>query len=182
MLYFMITATVVAAIGAWTDWRTGHIPNWLTVGALIAGVAGHFARGFHFGGWALGASEAGFSLGGAFFCVLVPAFMYWKGGIGGGDVKLFAALGALCQPLGGIEAETYAFVAAALIAPARLAREGILLRTMKNSVAILFNPIRKKDQRKEIPPEMMSWFRLGPAIFVGTCATLIAHWFDLTRV
>jgi prepilin peptidase CpaA len=101
--------------------------------------------------------------------------MYWKGGMGGGDLKLFAALGALCQPMIGIEAEMYAFVAAALIAPARLAYEGRLFAVLKNSFALLLNPLRSAKNKRVVPPEMMTWFRLGPAVFVGMLATLVVH-------
>jgi prepilin peptidase CpaA len=105
--------------------------------------------------------------------------MYWKGAIGGGDLKLFAALGALCHPLIGLELEMYAFVAAALIAPAQLAYHGLLLRTLLRSLSLLTNPFRKPENRVDIPAEMMTWFRLGPAILVGAGATLLSHWGEL---
>jgi prepilin peptidase CpaA len=116
---------------------------------------------------------------GALLCILVPAFMYWRGAIGGGDLKLFAAIGALCHPMDGLEMETYAFIAAALIAPAKLAYSGQLFQTLGRSLALVTNPFRKAENRKEIPPEMMTWFRLGPAIFVGAAATVLLHWGEL---
>jgi hypothetical protein len=68
-------ALVVTAIGAWYDWRTGHIPNWLTLGALGAAIVAHGAYAF-----ATSASNAraafeaaGLSLVGAAICALVPA-------------------------------------------------------------------------------------------------------------
>ena len=121
----------------------------------------------------------GASAVGALLCILVPAFMYWRGAIGGGDLKLFAAIGALCHPMDGLEMETYAFIAAALIAPAKLAYNGQLFQTLGRSLALVTNPFRKAENRKEIPPEMMTWFRLGPAIFVGAAATVLLHWGEL---
>ena len=91
-------------------------------------------------------------------------------------MKLFAALGALLQPLIGFEAQTYAFVAAALIAPARLAYEGKLLKTLKNTVFLVANPFMPKDKRRTVDQEMMSWFRMGPAIFLGTAVAALMHW------
>ncbi|MBV9945276.1 MAG: prepilin peptidase [Myxococcales bacterium] len=174
---FLIAAAVVAAAAAWTDWRTGQIPNWLTLGGLAAGVLGHLLVGFRLGGGFHGALlEAGQSLGGVLFCGVVPAFMWQRGAIGGGDVKLFAALGALCQPMAGLEVETYAFVAAALIAPIKLVYRGELLKTLGRSATLIANPFRKAEQRKEIPAELMTWFRLGPAIFLGAAATVLMHW------
>ncbi len=99
--------------------------------------------------------------------------------MGGGDLKLFAAIGALCQPMIGIEAEMYAFVVAAVVAPARLAYQGRLLEVLKNSLSLLLNPLRSKQARQEVPPEMMTWFRLGPAVFVGTAGALVAHWYAI---
>ena len=34
MIWFLVAAVLVTAVAAWTDWRTGKIPNWLTLGAL----------------------------------------------------------------------------------------------------------------------------------------------------
>ncbi len=104
--------------------------------------------------------------------------MYMKGAMGGGDLKLFAAIGALCQPLLGIEAEMYGLVVAAVIAPARLAFRGELLRVLGNSLALVTNPLRPAAERRALPPEMMSWFRLGPAIFAGTVLLVVVHGYE----
>src|SRR5258706_5638893 len=113
------------------------------------------------------------AVAGVLIVVIAPAFMYAKGAMGGGDLKLFAALGALCQPLLGIEAEMYAFVLAALIAPAKMAYEGRLLAVLGNTLALVVNPFRSRSARREVPMEMMSWFRLGAAIFGGALATFV---------
>jgi prepilin peptidase CpaA len=177
MLYFLIVAAVVAGIAAWTDTRTGIIPNWLTVGTFVFGLIANLVAGWHLGGgWRGGLWGVAFSIGGAAFCAAVPALAYRMGAIGGGDVKLFAAIGALCQPMIGLEIEVYAFVAAALIAPAKLAYQGVLLQTIGRSFALVINPLRKPENRKEIPSEVMTWFRLGPAIFLGAATTLLLHW------
>jgi prepilin peptidase CpaA len=102
--------------------------------------------------------------------------LYSKDAIGGGDVKLFAALGALCRPMIGVEAEMYGFFAAALIAPARLAYDGKLFRTLKNAALLMVNPFLPKDKKHAIEQEMMTWFRMGPAIFVGMVITAFLHW------
>jgi prepilin peptidase CpaA len=179
MFAFLVTATVVTAIAAFTDYRTGHIPNWVTLPPLCAGIVGHLSYGWFQGGFREGLFEGATAIGGAVLCSLAPGLMYWKGGMGGGDLKLFAALGALCQPMVGLEAETYAFVVAAMIAPARLAYEGRLLVVLKNSLALFLNPIRSAKAKREVPPEMMTWFRLGPSIFIGMVTTFLLHAFEL---
>jgi len=175
MYFFLIAAVAVAAMAAWTDSRTGHIPNGLTLGTLGVAIVAHISWGAAAGGWREGLVEGGHSLGGALLCVVVPAFMYARGAIGGGDVKLFAALGALCLPMAGLEVETYAFVAAAILAPAKLAYQGVLWKTLGRSLALVTNPFRRAAKRTEIPPEVMTWFRLGPAILLGASAAALLH-------
>jgi prepilin peptidase CpaA len=82
----------------------------------------------------------------------------------------------LCMPLVGIEAEMHAFIAAMIFAPARLAWEGKLWRTLGRTMAILANPFLPKEKRREVAPEMMTWLRFGPAIFAGIAVSAIAHW------
>jgi prepilin peptidase CpaA len=177
MLYFLIVAALVAAVGALVDFRTGHIPNWLTLGTLPIAVLAHGVVGWRVAGGVDGALHGlGYSLAGAAVCSAIPLFMYFRGAIGGGDVKLFAAMGALCQPMAGLEEQTYAFVIAAILAPAKLAYDGVLLQTLRRSLALVINPFRKRERRTEIPAEMMTWFRLGPAIFLGAAATVLMHW------
>lgn len=178
MLPFLLGATVLAACAAWTDLRTGHVPNRLTLLGLALAISGHFVRGAMTVDVATGLREAALALGGALFCALVPVFMYSRRAMGAGDVKLFAAIGAALHPLAGLEAETYAFVAAAVIAPAKLAWEGTLLRTLWNTAALLTNPLRREGHKKELPDAMRAWFRLGPAVLVGALATLIVHSFS----
>lgn len=69
-------------------------------------------------------TEGAFSLMGAVVCAIVPALLYRQGAIGGGDLKLLAAVGSLLQVTMGVEAQMYAFFAGTLVAPARLAYEG----------------------------------------------------------
>jgi len=173
----LILAVAIALVAAVIDWRKGEIPNWLTLPALVVGPVLHFAISLKMGTNAA-ASEAGISIAGAILCAVVPMLLYRQNAIGGGDVKLFAAIGALCQPMVGIEAEMYGFLAAAIVAPVRLAYEGKLFRTMKNALYVAMNPMLPKEKRQEIEPEAMSWFRLGPAIFVGTLLTALLHWHD----
>ena len=81
---------IVLAIATFTDLRSRRIPNWLVLPFLIAGVA--VSTWLH--GWnGLGQSLLGMSLG----AVLLGVFC-WMGGMGMGDVKLCAAIGAWIGP------------------------------------------------------------------------------------
>lgn len=177
MLPFLIATVVLTAVAAWIDYRTGEIPNWLTLGALALAPIAHIANTVALGGGFKPAALAGlFSILGALMAGLVPFMLFARGAIGGGDVKLFAAIGALLRPMWGVEAEVYGFVAAALIAPARLAYEGKLLKTLKNATLLLLNPFLPKKKKIPVEPTMLSWFRMGPAIFIGCVITLLLHY------
>jgi prepilin peptidase CpaA len=83
---------LLAAVAVCTDMRWRRIPNGLTVPALIAGII--------FNVWAHGATDGssvalkGLAVG---LVLLLPLFML--GGMGGGDVKLIACIGAWVGPL-----------------------------------------------------------------------------------
>jgi prepilin peptidase CpaA len=174
--WFLVSAVVVAAVAAWFDFRTGHIPNWVTLGPLCLAPIAHFALQLFRATSSVAVQAAGVSVLGAAVCALVPLMLYRAGAIGGGDVKLLAAMGAIFRPLVGIEAEFYAFLAAALIAPARLAYEGKLMQVLGNTLTLALNPFRPKERRRQITPEMMTSIRFGPAIFLGAFAAAIVNW------
>jgi prepilin peptidase CpaA len=178
---FLVAAVILALVAAWTDFRTGEIPNWLTLSVLGLAPIAHVAS-------AILVTHAtkqdalmcgAYSLGGGVLAGVVPLFLYSRGGIGGGDVKLFAAIGALLRPMVGVEAEMFGFFAAAMIAPARLAYDGKLLLTMKNAAAIAVNPFLPAAKKFQVQVEMMTWFRMGPAIFLGVLVTALTEWRSL---
>jgi len=81
----LIGALSVAAVGAVQDIRGGRIPNWLTYGGLLAALAAQFLML----GWpGLKSGALGALAGGGIFYLL-----FQVGGMGGGDVKLMAAVG-----------------------------------------------------------------------------------------
>jgi prepilin peptidase CpaA len=104
---FCTVLTGLLAAAAYVDWRTMLVPKKLTLSALPLGLLFNLARGAWLGGagsevWLLGAhgvlvgmldgllfALAGFLAGFTLFFVL-----WILGAGGGGDVKLFAALGA----------------------------------------------------------------------------------------
>jgi len=176
---FLVAAVVVAALAAWTDWRTGHIPNWLTLGALAAAPVAHVVAGIAQHATKTDALLSGaMSIVGAVVCGLLPALLYRVNAIGGGDVKLFVALGAVLRPMLGGEAEIWGFLATGLIAPFLLAYQGKLFKTVTNAVFLLINPFLGKERRREITPQEMSWFRMGPAILLGAVFVALEHWKD----
>src|SRR5262245_2179308 len=86
------SALILAAAGSVTDLRSRRSPNRLVVTGLVLGLALN-VRAAGFAG--IGSSLGGAVLGLALF---LPIFLL--GGMGGGDVKLMAALGSLVGPMG----------------------------------------------------------------------------------
>jgi prepilin peptidase CpaA len=103
------TEWTVVALGSAAvidDLRRRHISNWLTGAGLAAGLAAALGTA----GWrGLLLAAAGAALGFAVFLVF-----YLMGGLGGGDLKLMAAFGALLGPADIVPAAVLAAIAGAL--------------------------------------------------------------------
>lgn len=170
-------AMAVAAVAGWLDWRRGEIPNWLTHSAMALAPFVHVVR-FSMAKQPMevALTEGATSLGGALLCAIVPMILYRQSAIGGGDVKVFIAIGAILQPLVGVEAQMYAFFAGAFLAPAKLAYEGKLISTLKNAFIIGGNLFLPASKRRSVDSAVLSWFRLGPAIALGTALACYLHW------
>lgn len=170
-------ATLVAAVAGYLDWQKGEIPNWLTLPALGIAPLLHVAR-FSMAKepMEVALTEGAISIGGAALAAIVPLILYRQSAIGGGDVKLLVALGALLQPLIGIEAQMYGFFAGAILAPARLAYEGKLFATLKNALIIGGNLFLPATKQRSVDAAILSWFRLGPAVALGVALASYLHW------
>jgi len=161
--------TLVAAI---YDARTGHIPNWITLPPLVlAPLVWLWYGGF----WKNDRGSLGGSIGSMILCAAVPWLLFRMKAIGAGDVKLFAAIGALTLADLGIQALFYSFCAGSLFALARLAWEGKLLRTLGNTLFLAVNPLLPKKYRRPIAHELMTKMRFAVAIFVGTLVAALAN-------
>ena len=80
----------VLAVATFTDLRSRRVPNWLTLPFLLAGIA--------VGSWLHGWPGLGHSLSGLGLGALLFGILCWMGGMGMGDVKLCAAIGAWVGP------------------------------------------------------------------------------------
>ena len=84
-----VLLVLVLLVASWTDVRSRRIPNWLTVGGLIAGLAVR--------AWMGPGSVVTGVLGVALAAVLALPF-FAAGALGGGDAKLLMAVGAFMGP------------------------------------------------------------------------------------
>jgi prepilin peptidase CpaA len=129
MSLISIIALVVAASAAAIDLRTRRIPNLLTFGAAACAIAFHtVASGLSGGGYAL----AGWLVGTVIF---FPVFALR--GMGAGDVKLVAALGAWLGPLGALYVAAGSAIAGGLIALVVMLHARYLGTAYKNVLLLL---------------------------------------------
>lgn len=164
MEYPHMLMLAVAGIAAFTDTRTGLIPNWLTFPAILAGPLYYLI-------WS--SANAGLTALWAVFLVgLVPYAMYRMQSLGAGDVKLFAALGGLGGFTMGFELLMYSMLAAVAIALITMGIQGHLIVILKNVGRMLSNPFLPKKHRKAAERSQMHQLRLGLSIFVGTAVAL----------
>jgi prepilin peptidase CpaA len=178
MTYSLATvfAIITGVIAATTDLKSGRIPNLLTLPAMFIGI----------GIQLLSHGIAGLieSSLGIFVCVAVPGIVYKasKGvGIGGGDIKLFAAIGALLGPTHGLEIELSSFLLVGIFALFRLTYAGHLTNTVRASLSLLtgfFIPNRKNKTPAAEPA--FTEMRMGPAIALAvitvTALPVIMRW------
>lgn len=95
--YIIVLATVVVlSIASYTDIKKRTIPNWLVYPAIAVGVSTNAVEG-------LIARDLTIMVSGAVGAGMLFGFgyiMWYVGLLGGGDVRLFAALGALLPNIG----------------------------------------------------------------------------------
>jgi len=117
------------ALGAAIDLRSRRVPNWLTLGITLIGLALATAR---LSGLSLGAAFAGFLLG---LAVMLPGHLI--GATGAGDVKLLAALGTLLGPRAVFFAFVYSAIAGGVLAVAVAMQRRTLEVTMERTAMLV---------------------------------------------
>lgn len=100
-----LASLATLAVATVTDVRTRRIPNAVSLGSVALAVAFHA-----FAGEGAGFALAGAGVGG--LCLLAPFLL---GGMGGGDVKLLASLGAWLGPASVVVCFAYAALAGAVL-------------------------------------------------------------------
>ncbi len=160
---FVCMLSVVTLAAGYTDLRHRKIPNWLSVAGLGSGLLGQLWVG---GLTGLGRSFLGAGLG---FAIMLLLHLFKA--VGAGDVKLFAAIGAISGPLLTFSAITYSVLWAGAIGI------GILLyqrRLIENGKGLLlavtgFLFIR---QRLTIDERLTLRFPFMAAVIPGICTAL----------
>jgi prepilin peptidase CpaA len=159
----VLAAVLVAA--AVSDLRRGAVYNWLTYPAILAGLALGALQGAAAGDTAAGFVDhvVGFGFG---FGVLLVAYLL--GGMGGGDVKLMGAVGALAGWPAALHAVFYSFLVGAAVGLVMVVWQGrvrVVLRRLWMAVRILPLPTATLDEATGTPTLRVPF---GFAVCVGT--------------
>jgi prepilin peptidase CpaA len=166
-------ASLAAAV---TDARSATIPNRLTLPALGIGVA---LGALDAGVWGLGQALAGATLS---FFVPYALFRGSRGtAIGGGDVKLLAALGALLGPRRGLEVELAALVLLLCFGLLWLTWRGQLCAALARAFWLSLGRLLPPRWRRDVAADSLIALRMGPAICVATwsAALISSHALEL---
>ncbi|MDD5225310.1 MAG: A24 family peptidase [bacterium] len=159
------------AASGYTDIRYQKIYNALTLPALALGLILNTALG---GAAGAKSGAVGFLVGFGIFLVI-----YLWGGIGGGDVKLAGAIGAIAGYPFIVPALFYSILTGGAMALIELVRRKRLFRSLKNILITVFTFFLPGTAAIPLDPEESLKVPYGFAIAAGTLwAWVEAHFFN----
>ena len=158
---------LLAVICVYTDLARGKLYNGVTAGGLALGLALAYLLDATVPGYPhLRAAAVAAALGGGLLFLL-----YLAGGLGAGDVKLMAAVGALGATWGfALLSMMYAALVGAAMALGVLIWQGRLLEGLRDSARTLFTFRTRK--REGVAPATVPY---GLAIGIGTVWAWLEH-------
>jgi prepilin peptidase CpaA len=160
----------VLAVATFTDLRSRRIPNWLVLPFMVSGVA---ISGWLHGWHGIGQSLSGLALGGLLFGILC-----FLGGMGMGDVKLCAAVGAWIGPSQLVVALVVTGIAGGVMALCWAAAGGFLGDLFRNTGDLV---VGFKDRGLRPHPELVldnpatRKMPYAPAIAIGTLVSFFSR-------
>ena len=161
----IVVASIAAGVttAAVIDIRTRRVPNWLT--ALIASV-GILLAASGTGRLSIGASLAGLAVG---LLLMLPGHVF--GGLGAGDVKLLAAVGALMGPWPIARAFLYTAIAGGALAAAISLWRRQLKATLGRTASLVMSPAAAAPLINQ--PAANNRFPYAPAVAIGALIVAI---------
>ena len=186
----MLTTLLMFAlllVAVWTDLRSGKIYNWNTYSgialALVIGTINSYWAGGERMQQLLGPVELGDAATGLFACgailIVCYVFLNFNGGIGGGDVKLLAMLGAFFGLEKGIEVLLWTFILAAAL--------GIVMLLWTVDLSVLLQRLLKRVraifllQTPEYPEGEGPMAPLPKCLPIGAVAAAVLVHFGLLK-
>jgi prepilin peptidase CpaA len=168
-----ISALALTCVAGVTDWRTRRIPNWLTVPALLAGIAINSIL--------LGWTGTKSSLEGAGVALLILLPLVLLRALGAGDWKLMGAAGAILGPsrLGVLLLAS--IFAAGLMALVEVVRQRAVKQTVMNLFVLVQGfftfGVRPNPRISLNNPELLKLpFGVATALATACCyVTILMH-------
>lgn len=155
----------VLAIATFTDLRSRRIPNWLVLPFMAAGLLISGVRG----GW----HGLAHSIGGLLLGLTIFGIMAVMGGMGMGDVKLCAAIGAWIWSQQLFLALVLTGIAGGIMALVWAAAGGFLGELFTSTGRLLFGRKRGADPNPDNP--LTRKMPYAPAIAVGTLISFFSR-------
>ena len=164
---------LVLAVAAFTDWKTGKVYNWLTYPAIVGGL-------IYWAGWGLATQGTSGAINGlssssiGLLCGFIPfAVIFSIGGLGGGDVKVLAAIGSISADWQVVLGTAfYGLLIGFLMAIFLMIRHGLVKRTASRIAgAAMMAMSRVKPEIPEDSPRIP----LGVAFKIGVVIAGLEH-------
>lgn len=151
MVYDVIAYALLAGtlgVAAVCDWRTGKIFNWLTYPAVLVGVLYWAIAGL--AGAERGVIDAMVGLGAG----IIPfAVILSLGGLGGGDMKLMGAVGALSAMWEVVlSTAVYGLILAGVFAVVVMVRHGLVKQTFRRLLGAALMKAARVNTDLDAPP------------------------------
>lgn len=160
-----VALVLTVSIAAITDFREHRIYNKLLGPAFVIAIV----LQIYFKGW-IGLKESLFGAVIGFLILLIP---YFLGGIGAGDVKLLAVIGAFGGVHFVITSFLYGAIVGGIISIGLLVRRGDLRATLYRILLFYQLPIKIDKQNKQVYEAQKEKFPYGIAITSGTIIAML---------
>lgn len=169
-IWCVLLTIVVVTVAVITDLLWRRIPNFLTIPAFVLAVVVRLV----FQGW----TGLGLAIAGAVAAPVLLLLMHGGKGIGMGDLKLTAAIGAMLGPVMAVVTVLLSAVAGGLLAILMMMRPGGQLAELVSvlSIGIPFIRKRKSDDAPAEDQTPMETMPYGLAIGAGSLMTLAVYW------
>jgi prepilin peptidase CpaA len=161
---------IVLAVATFMDLRSHRIPNWLVFPFFLVGIT---VFGCLHGWHGVGQSLAGAGLG-----LLVYGFLFWMGGMGAGDVKLCAAIGAWIGPSQLFMAMIITAIVGGIMAICWAVFGGFFKELFTDTGNLLFGGKHHgmhRDPELSLANPLKRKMPYAPAIAIGTLMSFFTH-------
>ena len=160
---------IVLVLVCITDLRSRRIPNWIVLPFLAAGLLAS--------AWLHGREGLARSLAGAALAIAICGVFFWLGGLGAGDVKLCAAIGAWIGPHQLIIAQVATGIVGGIWVLVWALFAGFLADLFSGTADLAFGWMKRgvhRDPELTLDNPLRRRMPYAPAIAIGTLLSFFA--------